>query len=116
MDLKYYLNTQNVTRGLADLNPYLLGGFSRISRTQSIPALDAVGQDSPTMGVNLGVGLEIPLLRRKSFFGVQFAYHYVNFSDESKEFILDSNQQTQKLEKNFSGDFYDLVMTLGMNF
>lgn len=116
MDLKYYMNTQNVTRGLADLNPYVMGGFSRISRTQSIPALDAVGQDSPTMGVDLGLGLEIPLLRRKSFFGVQLAYHYVNFSDESKDFVLDSNQSLQKLEKSFSGDFYDLVITLGMNF
>src|SRR5690606_18407978 len=27
IDLKYYLNTQNVTRGLANLNPYLFGGF-----------------------------------------------------------------------------------------
>ena len=36
VDVKYYFNTQNVTRGLADLNPYILGGFGKIDRTISL--------------------------------------------------------------------------------
>ena len=29
--MKYYFNTQNVTKGLADLNPYILGGFHKFT-------------------------------------------------------------------------------------
>lgn len=112
--LKYYLSTQNVTRGLADLNPYVLGGFSQIYRTQSIPSLDAAGRDS-TMGVDFGTGLEVPLMRRKAYLGIQATYHYVNFPDENKEFITNSGSN-QLLENKFSGDFYDVLLILGMNF
>lgn len=115
MNLKYYFNTQNVTRGLADLNPYMLGGFSQIYRTQTVPSLDTGSRDQ-TMGMDIGGGLEIPLMRRKAYLGLQFVYHYVNFSDESKDFIRDSLGNNQQLENKFKGDFYDLVFILGMNF
>ena len=115
MALKYYYNTQNVTRGLADLNPYFLGGFSQVYRTQTIPTLDTAGRDS-TMGVDFGAGLEIPLMRRKAFLGLQATYHYINFSDENKDFIKNAGGGTEQLENKFSGDFYDLLFVLGMNF
>ncbi len=36
LDLKYYINTQNVTKGLAKFNPYFIGGFARVDRTTNI--------------------------------------------------------------------------------
>lgn len=110
-DLKYYLNTQNVTRGLADLNPYLLAGLGQFYRTYTISGLDGFSRDS-TMGFDIGAGLEIPLMRKKAYLGIQAAYHYVNFSDENKSFI----DGTEKLDKNLAGDFYDFLVILGMNF
>lgn len=110
-DLKYYMNTQNVTRGLADLNPYLLAGFGQFYRTYTIAGLDGFSRDS-TMGFDLGAGLEIPLMRKKAYLGIQGAYHYVNFSDENKSYVAG----TEKLDKNLDGDFYDFLMILGMNF
>ncbi|WP_413574520.1 outer membrane beta-barrel protein [Bdellovibrio sp. HCB290] len=110
-DLKYYLNTQNVTRGLADLNPYLLGGFGQFYRTYTISGIDSYSRDS-TMGFDIGAGVEIPLMRKKAYLGLQAAYHYVNFSDESKTIV----DNTYKLDKNLSGDFYDFTFILGMNF
>ena len=44
-DLKYYLNTQNVTRGLAKLNPYLTGGFSQIYRTATVTGQSAFSKE-----------------------------------------------------------------------
>ncbi|UYL08076.1 porin family protein [Bdellovibrio sp. SKB1291214] len=110
-DLKYYLNTQNVTRGLADLNPYILGGLGQFYRTYTISGIDSYSRDS-TMGFDVGAGVEIPLMRKKAYLGLQAAYHYVNFSDESKSYV----QGTEKLEKNLSGDLYDFLFILGMNF
>lgn len=113
-DYKHYFNTQNITRGLADLNPYALVGFGQFYRTYSIDGLEGSARDS-TMGVNLGAGLEIPLMRRKAFLGIQATYHSVNFSDENKEFITGTGGSEQ-LSKTISGDFYDLLLTIGMNF
>jgi hypothetical protein len=111
-DLKYYLNTQNITRGLADLNPYVLGGFSQFYRTYTISGSELSARDA-TMGVDLGGGLEVPMMRKKAFFGVQGVYHYVNFADESRSTI---NQNSERLEFPISGDMYDLLFILGVNF
>lgn len=109
-DYKHYFNTQNITRGLADLNPYLLVGFGQFYRTYSLDNYEGSARDS-TMGLNLGLGLEIPMMRRKGFLGVQGAYHAVNFSDENKQFV-----GAGKLTKTISGDFMDLLLIVGMNF
>lgn len=110
-DFKYYFNTQNVTRGLADLNPYGLIGFGQFYRTYSLDNVDTLSRDS-TMGVNAGVGLEIPLMKKRGFLGLQGIYHMVNFADESKQYI----NGNEKLDQSLSGDFYSLTMILGMNF
>ena len=68
--LKYYLNTQNVTKGLADLNPYIIGGFSQVYRTYTVSGADGYARDS-IAGLDGGAGIEIPMMRRKAFFGIQ---------------------------------------------
>lgn len=113
-DLKYYMNTQNVTRGLADLNPYILGGVGQFYRTYTIAGLDGYSRDS-TMGFDIGAGLEIPLMRKKAFLGLQGTYHYVQFNDENKSMISTGGGQ-EKLDKNITGDFYSFLAIIGMNF
>lgn len=113
-DLKYYLSTQNVTRGLADLNPYILGGLGQFYRTYTLADLDGYSRDS-TMGFNLGAGVEIPLMRKKAYLGLQGAYHYVEFSDENKKYVPSAGG-SEKLDKNISGDFFDFLVIIGMNF
>ncbi len=110
-DLKYYMNTQNVTRGLADLNPYFLLGFAQFYRTYTITNLDGYNRDS-TMGFEFGAGLEVPLLRKKAYLGLQATYHYVNFNDENKNYL----NGTERLTRTVRGDPYDLLVILGMNF
>lgn len=110
LNMKYYLSTQNMVKGLADLNPYLVGGFSQVTRTYSIAELQEDSRETVT-ATDMGLGLEVPLLSRKSFLGIQMLYHYVNFNDESKGFI-----NSQPLVKKINGDFINWQLILGMNF
>lgn len=112
VDLKYYLNTQNVTKGLAQLNPYLIGGISQVYRTTTVVGQSAFGKEG-AMGVDLGAGIELPMMRNKMFFGVQGMYHLVTFKDENSEIILAGPQQTGLYNK---GDVYTGMGIIGINF
>lgn len=114
--LKYFFNTQNVTRGLADLNPYLIGGFSQVYRTTSISSAvggDATGRDA-TLGMIGGLGIEIPLMRKKAFFGIQSIYRYVDFKDENQALIDPVTQLPTSVKP--TGDSYDIMGIIGLNF
>lgn len=113
MNLKYYFNTQNVTRGLADLNPYILGGFSQVYRTYTIDGGDVPSREA-TVGVNGGLGIEIPILRRKAFFGAQATYRYVNFKDENTPIV--NTQTGTDFGVKPQGDSFDILGILGMSF
>jgi hypothetical protein len=111
LHLKYYLNTQNVTKGLADLNPYLIGGFSQVTRSYTIAELLTQTKDTVTSS-DLGVGIEIPLMRRKAYFGVQALYNFLNFSDENRRFV----NGIDPLRYKINGDILNTQFILGMNF
>ncbi len=108
-DLKYYLNTNNVTRGLANLNPFLLFGFSQNSRSFSFVDSFQVGKDEGA-GFDFGGGIEIPIARNEMFIGVQFVYTYVNFASENNP-IPDSDPA-----QYFDGDMMNLHFIFGFNF
>lgn len=113
LDYKYFLTSQNVTRGLADLNPYVIGGLAQVYRTISITGDTGGGRDA-TMGLSIGGGLEIPIMRKKNFIGIQGVYRYFNFKDENKNVVLPQSQITTGTKIN--GDSFDIVFLLGSNF
>ncbi len=107
-DLKYYFNTNNVTRGLADLNPYILGGFSQNTRSFSLVDQTIVAKDDGA-GIDLGFGIEIPVARNEMFIGAQFTYTYVNFATENQPW-------TQNPNNYLDGDIMQLYLIFGFNF
>ena len=109
--LKYYFNTQNVQKGLADLNPYILGGLSQVTRTYSIAELLTKSKETLT-STDLGLGIEIPLLRRKAYLGLQVLYHFASFTDENKSTV----NGVDPLQYKINGDFINTQFILGMNF
>ncbi len=118
LSLKYYFNTENVTRGLADLNPYIHGGFGQYIRTYSITNQLEVTPDQ-VFGFKFGGGLEIPVLRHRGYIGLQATYHYVTFQDENKEDIEEINggiTSRPLISPRLNGDIFDLTAILGMNF
>jgi hypothetical protein len=110
--MKYYFNTQNITRGFADLNPYLVGGLSINYRTISLTGETVLLKSSPT-GVDFGAGIEIPIARNKMYLGLQMMYHYVSFPDENSQLFDGDNNPTGRYLK---GDFIDGLFVLGINF
>lgn len=113
--MKYYFNTQNVTRGLADLNPYLVGGFSQVYRTVTISGTDTSTNfaKDQAFGFNIGAGIEIPMMRNKMYFGAQGMYQLVAFSDESL-YMYDKNDVNTGVTP--AGDSFSVVGILGINF
>lgn len=108
-DLKYYFNTDNVTRGLADLNPYILGGFSQNSRSISLVDQTVVSKDDGA-GLDVGFGIEVPVARKEMFVGAQFTYTYVNFSTENRPF------ETATPVVFLDGDVMKIYFVFGFNF
>jgi hypothetical protein len=102
---------QNMTRGIANLSPYTIIGLGNYSRTYSLDNYDGSNTDS-AMGLNLGAGIEIPMMRRKSFLGLQAVYHAVSFADESKQYVSGS----ERLDQTLSGDYISIMAILGLNF
>lgn len=80
-DVKYYLDTQNVTRGLGALNPYLLVGFSTYTRSAAYNGATSPVQDSGVLGFQGGAGIEFPFSKNSMFFGAQALYNYISFPD-----------------------------------
>lgn len=112
LDIKYYVNTQNVTKGLARFNPYIIGGFARVDRTTTIENVQGFGKEG-AMAFDLGAGIELPLMRNKMFFGAQAMYQLVNFHDENTEVLFDNGEHTGKYP---NGDSYTVLGILGVNF
>jgi hypothetical protein len=112
IDFKFYMNTQNVTRGLAAFNPYLLAGMSQIFRTTKIDDVVGFGKEAAT-GFDFGGGIEFPMMRNKMFFGGQFMYQLVTFKNENSQIIFENQEKTGIYP---TGDTYTLLGILGVNF
>jgi hypothetical protein len=115
VNMKYYFNTENITRGFASLNPYLIGGFSMHDRSITLAGQSSVAKSSPT-GLDIGAGLEIPIARNKMYLGIQAVYHYVKFSDENMELYSGASGTPDPTGIYLRGDYITSVLVLGINF
>jgi len=112
--LKYYFNTDNVTKGLADLNPYMIAGTGFYTRTYSLDQSLEFDPDK-VFGFKTGLGLEIPLVRRNFYLGFQAIYNYVQFPDENKDSIEETTGSS-RIRPLLYGDIYEIQTILGVNF
>jgi outer membrane protein W len=112
IDMKYYFNTQNVTKGLAAFNPYVLAGFSSVSRESN-----RVGQTEfsteKAFGFDAAVGVEFPVgSRNDMYLGLQAMYQLVNFKNESTPLTAGGGATG----KYANGDLITATAILGVNF
>lgn len=105
--IKYFTNTQNVTKGLSSFNPYLIGGFSQLYRTTKSPNTQAYSRDG-ALGLDFGGGIEIPVSRNKVYLGLEAIYSYINFEDENTRFSTKS--------PSLNGDIWNVNAVIGVNF
>ena len=120
LNAKYYFNTENVTKGLAELNPYLLIGVGQFQRTYNLSKSLNLEPDRP-IGFKGAAGIEIPIMRHRAYFGLQATYHMVQFPDENNDRI--EEEKTGFPEPVFSpvkprlnGDMYEIQTSIGFNF
>ena len=112
VDIKYYFNTQNVTKGLAAFNPYMIGGISFVDRETTSSTATEIGSDK-ARALDLGIGIEFPMgTRNDMYIGGQAMYQLVSFKDENTE-LFDGGSPTGKFA---NGDFITFAMVLGVNF
>lgn len=120
LNAKYYFNTENVTKGLAELNPYFLVGIGQFTRTYNLSKVLAIAPDRP-IGFKLATGIEIPIMRHRAYFGLQATYHFVQFPDENNERISEDKNGFPEpvlspVRPRLNGDIYELQTSIGFNF
>ena len=116
--MKYYFNTDNITKGLADLNPYALLGTGYYIRTYNL-SQNLGSEPDKVVGFKMAGGIEMPLLKRRAYLGLQGTYRYVQFPDENNAFIDEGGEAEQVLrpvKPRLDGDMFELNVILGMNF
>lgn len=116
--LKYYVNTDNVTKGLAELNPYLMVGTGMFVRTYNLNESFANEPDK-VVGFRVGGGIEIPMVQRRFYIGAQGLFNYVQFPDENNHFIDEGGSGTPNLKSispHLDGDIFEVNLILGTNF
>lgn len=114
-NLKYYINTQNISRGLAKINPYLIGGMSKYYRTTTFEAATGSLRDDAT-GFQGGLGVEFPLMNNRVFLGAQALYHYVSFPDEGRVISFQEGATTTNTGISPTGDIFTVSGLIGINF
>ncbi len=110
IDVKYYFNTQNVTKGLAKLSPYMVIGFAQITQAA---IQDIATAKSSSTGFNVGGGVEFPIMRNALYVGGQLTYQLVDFSGEGQEVIYNDVESTNIF---LNGDLINLHIVMGINF
>lgn len=120
LNVKYYFNTENVTRGLAELNPYVLVGVGQYTRTYTLAQQLELVPDRP-IGFSLAGGIEIPIMRHRGYLGLQGTYHFVQFPDEGNDRIEETKAGSadpvfSPVRPRLRGDIYEIITTIGINF
>lgn len=116
IDLKYYLNMQNVTKGISQVNPYVFGGITQLSR--ELRRNDTLGTTKDTsMAFQIGIGTEFPMVKNKYHFGIEAVYQYVNLPDEGGYLVVeDTNGNPVQTNVRMNGDVIRLQAIIGFNF
>jgi hypothetical protein len=110
--LKYYVNTQNVTKGLGQFNPYILVGLSEMIQTTNVASTSMYGTDNAT-GFDLGCGIEMPMMRNKMFWGAQAMFQMVAWPYANSQLQTTNNKDTGIYP---NGDTYTVTGLIGVNF
>lgn len=81
-NLKYYLNTRDLSSGITFAGPFLSIGAGSYSKSESTPTNTGVGADKDAkFGFAAGAGLEFAIAPRKTYFQLEGKAHFVRFKD-----------------------------------
>lgn len=109
IDLKYYVDTKNLSAAISFANPYFLIGGGSFSKSQASLTDGSVDKDD-SFGISVGAGLEFPIRLKKTYFSLESKMGFVRFDDTytSKH---SSSSSKPRLE-DLSGPFYTVVASI----
>ena len=115
-DLKYYLNTQNVTQGLAIINPYLILGPDVLWQEVRLRGEreGTLTPDANIFGFHGGLGIEFPFTRNKMFFGIEVQYQFVQLPRLPYDRTNSGNGSEEGIPNQ--GDILKGLGIIGVNF
>ena len=102
LDLKYYIDTQNLSAPISFASPYLLLGIASFSKTELSSATQNSVQDN-SLGVLGGLGLEFTIAQRKTYFQTEFKVGVATFKDTYSPTFTSAGLP------NLTGNFYTLT-------
>lgn len=82
-DLKYYFDTKNMGATISVTNPYMVGGLSRVFRSQAFETPGTIEKDN-SFELSAGLGMEFALKPRKTSLGIEGRVHQTFFSDRNE--------------------------------
>ncbi len=114
---KYFINTQNLTKSISRYNPYIIGGYSQITRLTSLSNQVLISAKDSAASFDLGVGAEYMFNNNKNYVGLQLMYHKADFINEDREIVFKNTDDSDISSGIFpGGDPITLQVMLGFNF
>lgn len=114
---KYFINTQNLTKSISKYNPYIVGGFSQLSRSTSINGQPLTSGSDNAASFELGAGIEYLFNNNKNYVSLQVMYHKADFGNEGSEIqVIDINDDPTSTGVKPDGDPLTIQIGMGFNF
>jgi len=114
---KYFLNTQNFTKAVSKFNPYVIGGFSQISRRITEFSNPTVSGNDNSGSFDFGFGGEYLFNENRNFVSLQFMYFATDFPNENREIVVTrENGSTFDTGRFLAGDMFTISVMLGINY
>ena len=107
LDLKYYINTKDLSSTITFASPYFLVGVGAFSKSEYVPTVGATPTTLTSMGVSAGAGLEFTLSPKKTYIELEGKMNYVPFYDSGSTAYLAS-----KNIPNLNGNFWTISSSL----
>ena len=99
--LKYYFDVKDSSAALTFANPFIEGGAGAWSFAQTQAGSTQPDSDS-TLSIDVGGGLEFPIVHKKTYFILEALYHTQNFVDSKTNDYIDR-------VPNLDGGFFTLM-------
>lgn len=82
IDFKYYLPVENLSSTLTFAGPHVLLGFGGYNQVETFPTSNTDPDIRTAVGFKVGLGLEFPIVLKKTYFMIEGKLHFLEFSND----------------------------------
>ena len=114
---RHYLDTTNLGTSITYANPYFIGRMEYWYLTNKFRDQEDILPDDSggSIGLGLGLGMEFPIVLRKSYLGVEFLWHTTNFHDKYTQDYRPLSKGSGFGYRDLTGSIYSLMASYVIN-